>query len=53
MKKTKRTTISISSEVLILLRNNLEYKERDGKHFIETYDDLLERLIERNKQHKE
>ena len=50
MKKTGRTTISISSEVLILLRNNLGFKKINGKHYIETYDDLLERLIKENQK---
>jgi len=47
-KRKDRTTISISLETLEMLRSNLKYKERNGKHFTETYDDLLERLLNIN-----
>ena len=51
-KRQNRTTIQIERKTLDLLRSNLGYKERNGKHFIETYDDLLMRLIKEYKENK-
>jgi len=40
--KTNRTTIQISKEIRDELRKRLRYKKgENGKHFLETYDDLL------------
>jgi len=50
--RKNRTTITIGKKTLDLLRSKLGYKNRDGKHFIETYDDLLDRLIKEYKQNK-
>jgi hypothetical protein len=49
-KRENRTTIQIEKKTLDLLRSQLEYKERNEKHFIETYDDLLKRLIKEYKE---
>ena len=48
--KENRTTIQIESETLELLRSKLEYTKRNGKHFLETYDDLIQRLIKEYKE---
>lgn len=48
--RKNRTTINISQETLNLLKDNLQYKKKDGKHFQETYDDLLMRLIKKHKE---
>ena len=51
--RKNRTTIQISKEIRDQLRMLLKYKKRNGKHFLETYDDLLERLLNiNNKQCK-
>ena len=47
--RKNRTTIQISKETRDGLRNKLKYKKgKNGKHFLETYDDLLERLLNIN-----
>jgi len=44
--RKNRTTIQISKETRDGLRNKLKYKKgKNGKHFLETYDDLLCRWL--------
>ena len=49
----ERTTINISPKTLKLLRKNLGYVLKDGKHYQETYEDLIKRLIEMDQKNKE
>lgn len=49
-KRPNRTTIQISQETLKLLRKSLRYNERNGRHYLETYNDLLCRML--NLKHK-
>jgi len=44
--KEERTTILIEKETLRELKRLKDYKKgKDGKHYLETYDDLLRRLL--------
>jgi predicted metal-dependent hydrolase len=43
--RKNRTTIQISTEIRDALRNELGYKKINGKHYFETYDDLLIRML--------
>jgi len=44
-KRNNRTNIQISTEIRDALRMKLRYKKRNGKHYLETYDDLLCRWL--------
>jgi len=44
-KRPNRTNIQISTEIRDQLRMLLKYKEKNGKHYLETYDDLLGRWL--------
>jgi hypothetical protein len=52
MKQKEKVKIGIDTETLYLLRSQLKYKEIGGKHYLETYDDLIKRLIENHKKLK-
>lgn len=49
-KKENRTTIQISTEIRSQLNDLKTYKKINGKSYLETYDDLLIRLL--NIKHK-
>jgi len=47
---SEKVRIGISQETLMTLKNRLEYKKIDNKHYLETYNDLIPRLLRENKE---